>query len=130
MESILRLTPLDFVTTFPYHFVLDQDCKFVQTGRELMLVFSLDRLWIEFFSFSFSFFLDSLLSTSNSLYLSSFLSLFLSLPFLSPSFSPFFSFSILLSILSFTLSLFSLFPPFFFFVFLSENCPELHAVFF
>ncbi|GMT16540.1 hypothetical protein PFISCL1PPCAC_28323, partial [Pristionchus fissidentatus] len=33
--GVCRLTSQDFVNTFPYHFVIDQDCKFVQTGREL-----------------------------------------------------------------------------------------------
>ncbi|VDL69258.1 unnamed protein product [Nippostrongylus brasiliensis] len=31
----IRLTNEDFITTFPYHFVVDQDCKLVQAGREL-----------------------------------------------------------------------------------------------
>ncbi|EYC27869.1 hypothetical protein Y032_0008g227 [Ancylostoma ceylanicum] len=31
----IRLTNHDFVTTFPYHFVVDQDCRLVQVGREL-----------------------------------------------------------------------------------------------
>ncbi|VDP05487.1 unnamed protein product [Heligmosomoides polygyrus] len=29
------MTNEDFITTFPYHFVVDQDCKLVQAGREL-----------------------------------------------------------------------------------------------
>ncbi|VDN25609.1 unnamed protein product [Cylicostephanus goldi] len=31
----IRLTNEDFISTFPYHFVIDQDCKLVQVGREL-----------------------------------------------------------------------------------------------
>ncbi|XGW33286.1 hypothetical protein V3C99_017612 [Haemonchus contortus] len=31
----IRLTNEDFISTFPYHFVVDQDCKLVQAGREL-----------------------------------------------------------------------------------------------
>ncbi|KAK6059407.1 heme NO binding associated, partial [Cooperia oncophora] len=31
----IRLTNEDFIATFPYHFVVDQDCKLVQAGREL-----------------------------------------------------------------------------------------------
>ncbi|KHJ95634.1 heme NO binding protein [Oesophagostomum dentatum] len=34
-EFKIRLTNEDFVTSFPYHFVIDQDCKLVQVGREL-----------------------------------------------------------------------------------------------
>ncbi|GMR37180.1 hypothetical protein PMAYCL1PPCAC_07375, partial [Pristionchus mayeri] len=34
-SGVCRLTAQDFVNTFPYHFVIDQDCKFVQVGREL-----------------------------------------------------------------------------------------------
>ena len=33
--GICRLTITDFVATFPYHFVMDQDCKFVVVGNEL-----------------------------------------------------------------------------------------------
>uniref|UniRef100_A0A8R1DTU5 guanylate cyclase n=1 Tax=Caenorhabditis japonica TaxID=281687 RepID=A0A8R1DTU5_CAEJA len=31
----IRLTHMDFVSTFPYHMVVDQDCKLVQVGKEL-----------------------------------------------------------------------------------------------
>ncbi|EFO98139.1 CRE-GCY-36 protein [Caenorhabditis remanei] len=31
----IRLTHMDFVSTFPYHMVVDQDCKIVQVGKEL-----------------------------------------------------------------------------------------------
>ncbi|VDM62010.1 unnamed protein product [Angiostrongylus costaricensis] len=31
----IRLSRMDFITTFPYHFVVDQDCKLVQAGRAL-----------------------------------------------------------------------------------------------
>ncbi|CAI4229274.1 unnamed protein product [Auanema sp. JU1783] len=31
----IRLTSDDFIQTFPYHFVIDQDCKLVQVGNEL-----------------------------------------------------------------------------------------------
>ncbi|CAB3410391.1 unnamed protein product [Caenorhabditis bovis] len=31
----LRLTHSDFVSTFPYHMVIDQDCKIVQVGKDL-----------------------------------------------------------------------------------------------
>ncbi|CAJ0598531.1 unnamed protein product [Cylicocyclus nassatus] len=31
----IRLTNEDFISTFPYHFVVDQDCKLVQVGRAL-----------------------------------------------------------------------------------------------
>uniref|UniRef100_A0A1I7XD89 guanylate cyclase n=1 Tax=Heterorhabditis bacteriophora TaxID=37862 RepID=A0A1I7XD89_HETBA len=31
----IRLTNEDFVTSFPYHFVVDQDCKLIQVGKGL-----------------------------------------------------------------------------------------------
>ncbi|CAJ0589809.1 unnamed protein product [Cylicocyclus nassatus] len=31
----IRLTNEDFISTFPYHFVVDRDCKLVQVGRAL-----------------------------------------------------------------------------------------------
>jgi hypothetical protein len=33
--SVLRVTHADFAAAFPYHFVVDQDCRLVQAGKEL-----------------------------------------------------------------------------------------------
>ncbi len=33
--SVLRVTHADFAAAFPYHFIVDQDCRLVQAGKEL-----------------------------------------------------------------------------------------------
>jgi hypothetical protein len=33
--SVLRLNHADFATALPYHFIVDQDCRLIQVGKEL-----------------------------------------------------------------------------------------------
>ncbi|GMT23141.1 hypothetical protein PFISCL1PPCAC_14438, partial [Pristionchus fissidentatus] len=34
-ENYLRVSPLDFSTALPYHFIMDEECKLVFAGKEL-----------------------------------------------------------------------------------------------
>ncbi|PAV90226.1 hypothetical protein WR25_08311 isoform E [Diploscapter pachys] len=35
MDDTLRMTPIDFCTALPYHFIMDDNCRLVQAGKEL-----------------------------------------------------------------------------------------------
>ena len=35
MDDTLRMTPIDFCIALPYHFIMDDNCRLVQAGKEL-----------------------------------------------------------------------------------------------